>query len=238
MKTVKALVEKSEIVYPEPNKHGILEGIPLYETIFVIKENRKKQKFFFYNEFAYFDVGSKIDVVPTGTNIIIPNAQNEAPHPVNTFTRLGRKYPRTALCIFAGVLIWAIVLGFMRSLFSIFPVGLFWITSGIYSIINYFKIRKSITIKGTIKNIGIKSSGSGLNKYHYIYEYKYNSRNFLHVSFFSGATKRNIGKRIDLIYNTKNNIIIEKKKHKNLLISGLSSFFFGIIFIILLFIVK
>ena len=237
MKTVEAIVEKSELIYPEKNNHGFLNGIPLYETIFVIKEKKKKSKFFFYDQSAYFDVGSKIDVIPNGDNIIIPSFQNISPYRINSFAELGRKYPRITIYIFMVVLAWIIILAFMKNTLAVLPVGFYWITNGVYNLIIFLKFKKGIIIKATIKDIACKSTSSNSKKYSYVYEYEYNNHNLVHTSFFNGKRKNNIGKQINLIYTEKHNTIMEKNKRKNLFISGLMNIIFGIVFIILLFIV-
>lgn len=242
MKIVEAIVKESKLIYPEKDNKGYLSGKPTYKTTVSFNDNNKPLEFSFYDEFAYFDVGSKIKVKYDGYNVKINEIQHEIPRQVNTLVNLGRKHPYIIISIFVATLLWIFIFGNMQSLLALLPFGILFVIAGIINFINYLNMKNVIIINGIIKDIIKKYSPSGNGhsnwQYYYVYEYQHNNKKILHTSFFNGAKKDKIGTGVDLIYNKDINVIMEKRKHKNLIINGILSIVIGIFFDIIIFIIK
>ena len=237
MNKILAKVKKSELIYPKENKDGTLQNVPFYKTTFVFKDNNKNLEFTFCNEYTYFDKNTKVEAFYDGKNIFINELQHQIPFPVNTFIRFGRKHPLGTLLFFISTIIWIIVFALKHSLTAVLPVSIFFSITGFLNFMNYFKLKDGIIIESIVKDIIRKKESFntiGSNSY-YLYEYNYENKPLLHVSFYSGANKKNKGKKVNLIYNKDANLIIERKKLKYLLLFGIFKIFVGLLMFLIIF---
>lgn len=235
MKIVEAVVKSSDLIYPERNKRGYVNVEPYYKTVVTLEDMDSSKEFTINDRYAYFDVGSKIKVGYDGNGVKIEEIQHEIPYEVNALVNLGRKYSKVVLLVFIVSLIWMIVLGTKGSKLAVLPFVLF-IPAGIINIINFNKVKSGIVIKGKIKDILRKiNMDSSKASYYYLYEYSLNGKKCIYYSFKSGAKNKNLDSDVNLIFNKKNNLIIEQNRRISLLLQGILGIIVGILVLLFIF---
>lgn len=237
MKTVVATVKSCELIYPEQTDQGYVKKLPFFKTIVTIEENN--QEYTLTDIYTYFNVGSKIKVKYNGKNAFIDERQNIIPIPTNSIANFSLHHSSAFAILIIITFIWILFFAINKSKLAIYPV-LIIIPAGIMNIVNYFKTKNGTTIIGTIKDIlqeqhPAKKKSNEYN-YYYLYEYTLNEKQYIHqsISIINKDKIKNIGNKVELIYNKKHNLIIEKNKRTSLLIQGLLSIFIGLLLLIIL----
>jgi len=232
MKIVDATVRSCELVYPSRIDNRYVKVAPFYKTIVSIEEDNKECVI--TDVYAYFNVGSKIKVRYDGEKAYIEEVQQKIPYQVNSLVGFCRKYSLAIVILFVISFIWIILFATKSSKLALLPFTLC-IPAGIINIFNYFKVQKGIIITGTIKDIIKEANNSRHPSYYYLYEYLLNEKKYIHRSFTPGAKFENIGNKVYLIYNEKNNLMIEQNKKTKLLLQGVFAILIGLLLLLLIF---
>ena len=212
----------------------------LYEMAAAIKKGKENnQEYTLTDIYTYFNVGSKIKVKYNGKNAFIDERQNIIPIPTNSIANFSLHHSSVFVILIIITFIWILFFAINQSKLALCPV-LIIIPAGIMNIVKYFKTKNGTTIIGTIKGIlqeqrPTKNKSNEYN-YYYLYEYTLNEKQYIHqsISIINKDKIKNIGNKVELIYNKKHNLIIEKNKRTSLLIQGLLGIFIGLFLLIIL----
>lgn len=234
MKIVDATVKSCELVYPNRTDSGYVNVEPFYKTVVFIEEENKECVI--TDVYAYFNVGSKIKVKYDGKNAYVEEILHKIPYQVNTLVDIGRKHSLAVVIFFVISFVWMVLFATKNSKLALLPFTLC-ILAGIINIFNYFKVQKGIIITGTIKDIlkGANITPNSRPSYYYLYEYPLNGNKYIHRAFTPGAKLENVGNKVSLIYNEKNNLMIEQNKRTKLLLQGVFSIILGLLLLLIIF---